>query len=362
MQQSEEQLYKQFFMHLRHLTWVHVLYLYDETHLLITDSEMADYLNGARKEKLRCQIASPAEYRAAITPDIRKVLVMCENGELRVIRALQAEFPDLHVTSGTYGYMRTGRDRYPRMVKFDRALTLPKAQPVVFLSTPYADAELITKALAENGAPFAHEFLGRYYASWLQLHRPFQVSRFYSGVEKKYAKEGQLYYLLQTDVMTALFENTAFKMRHFIKYLHRMDAKVVFIHRKDRLTQAAIAHLLDKTGERSVWTKKLTKKLNTPLKKSACMDSFGFANAIGQGAEMLDNIRAANLNAIDITVEDFATNQEAEMKRIAAFLDVELSEEIKTLPYADAYKATPALHAGADKVRREMLDRLGLHV
>ncbi|WP_262694504.1 hypothetical protein [Kordiimonas aquimaris] len=362
MKQSSDDIYQRFFMHLRYWTWVHVLYRYDETHLLIIDEPMADYLNGARKEKLRSQIASPDNYADAITPEIKKVMVLCEQGELAIIRAIQSAHPDLHVTSGTYGYMRSGRDRYPRLVKYDPKPALPAAQPIVFLSTPYADAEFVTSVMAENGMAYAHEFLARPYASWLQLHRHFQVSRFYSGVEKKYAKGGKLSYLLQTDVLESVFENTAFSQKQFLRYLKRMNAKVVLIERRDTLTQATMMQLLDKTSERSVWTKKPSKKLHTPIKAGACLESFEQISEINQGAALLNDVRGCGVDTVDVYLEDFIHNQQADIARIAQCTGIELPSDFKTIEYKDGYGEAAGLHVGADKVRRELLDRLGLHV
>ena len=190
----------------RYWSWFHVLYLYDDSHLLIADEAFIDFVRKSRKDVFRCKTARPTGYVDSVTPDIKKILVFTKTGERAIVRSLQERFPDVLVTSGTYGFACTGKDRYPRLFEYSSKRPKKNIRPTIFLSTPYADAEFVIKALAERGMPFAPEHLARPFVSWLGVQQGFQISRFYKEMEHRFSKNGQLYTLVQTDVLNSLLK------------------------------------------------------------------------------------------------------------------------------------------------------------
>ncbi|MEX0297680.1 MAG: hypothetical protein AB3N28_01320, partial [Kordiimonas sp.] len=141
---------ERFMRHVGYWSWVHVLYTYDESHLVVADEWFLDQIRSARPAALKCKTVRPAAYEAALTPDVKKVLVLCEQNELRIVRAIQRDYPDLHVTSGTYGFACVGADRYPRLKEFIRPENKKNPKPVFMLTTPYADGEFIAKSMELN--------------------------------------------------------------------------------------------------------------------------------------------------------------------------------------------------------------------
>lgn len=357
-------IYEQVTKQVRYWTMYHIIYQYDASHLIIADRFFINFLQQVDTKVLKCQTATPDDYTSSITDDIKKVLVLCQAGELALVKNIQAEYPGLHVTSGTYGYMLTSRDRYPRLVKFERHVPAPKPalKPVIFLTTPYADGEFVAKLMSQNGLPAPHEYLARPFAAWLQVHKGFQISRFQRYAEARYGKGGAFYQLLQTDVLDSLFKNTAFSLSRFMRYLERSRAKVVVVKRRDTLMQAITSQLLGRTAERSVWTKTPSKKLHTPAIAGDVLASFQHMAALDGANELIDTVKAAHVECLQVTFEDIVAEQEVGLQKIAAFLGVDLPDMIEKIPYIDGYKTAEGLHPSAEAIRYEMLDRLGLHV
>lgn len=351
---------------LRYWTWYFVLYSYDSSHLVIADEFFINHLKKAIDENLNCRTATPDEYEDMVTPDIKKILVFTLDDELAIVRKLQAQFSDILVTSATYGYALTGKDRYPRLVEFQPgnhiAAQRPK-QTVVFLSSPYADAEFIISAMVENGYPYIHEFLARPFTALLPLCSYFQATRFHYYAEKRYMRDGFFGFLLQTDVLQSLIDNTSFKLRHFIRYLKHRNVRLVLVKRRDHITQAVTAQLFDRTAERSVWTKKPSKKLLTPVKPGDSTGSLQHLQAIAEGETMMDTLASTGIAVHEVFLEDFVMKQADSIRRLADFLGHDLSVDTpETIDYAQGYETAPVFNKSVTEIRRELMDRLGIHV
>jgi len=360
---NREDEYQRLLRHLGHWSWMFLLYKYDSTHVLIADRPFLDKVHAARETQLQCKTAEPHDYKDVITDDTRKVLVFCEAGELAIVRQLQVQYPEKLISSGTYGYACVGRDRYSRLHEFKPPVVNQKIKPVVILSTPYADAEFVAKVMAENGMPYAHEYLARPFAAWLGLHKGFQVSRFYNIVEKRYAKEGRLSYLLQTDVLNSLFDNTHYSLGRFLTYLERTDAKVILVTRKNRMAQAITGQILERTAERSIWTKKASKKIPAKFLKGDFLDCNRRHARILEDETLLDAVDAAPISTMRVCLDDFVKHQQEQIRSIVSFLDYQLVDdgEVVSINYTEGYEAAPTLYPLISAFRQEFIDRLGVH-
>jgi len=359
---NEDVWLNQLMKHLGSWSWLHMLYQYDDTHLLIAGSFFVEHLKRARKKPLLCKTALPSNFDEAITDKIKKVLVFSEHDELAITRKIQREHPHIKVTSGTYGYALTGKDRYPRLKEYKPAKKLEQTnRPVLILSTPYADAEFITNVMAENGLPYFHEYLGRPFATWLLRHRHFQVGRFYGTAEQHYAKNGTLHYLLQTDVLNSVFDNTSFTLKRFIQYLEVSQAKVILVKRRDTIAQALNGQLLNRTLERSVWTKKNAAPLRCKYLPTDLYGSMHRQNHIVEDEKMLDQIAASRTSTLAVCLENFIEDQSSGLADIAAFLGASLGETIETIDYGAGYEKAPNIVRAPDQFRRELIDRVGLY-
>lgn len=361
MPKSQDLQIDLFMKHVGYWSWVHVLYLYDETHLLIADEWFIDRVRNARPAPLKCQVARPDQFSVAVTDNIQKVLVFTERNELSIVRKLQAEHEGLHVTSGTYGFACVGKDRYPRLKVFQTPKLPKELKTTVILSTPYCDAEFVTKAMEQNGLMHSVEYLARPFSTWLERHKGFQITRFFHAAAHHYARDGKLFWHMQTDVLEALFKNTPYSLRHFVKDIQRMGAKVIFVSRDDRWTQSVTAQLLHRTTERSVWTKSPSKNIKSVRERgdfTGCLDWFDTLDA---GCAMLSDIEKLLPASIHVKLQDFITDQPAGLKVISDFLNEPIGDEIACLDYNEAYDKAADVSRLTDLFQRELIDRLGIH-
>jgi len=358
---KQDDHYALLFKHISHWSWGHFLYQFDETHLFISDASFIKQLRLARKDTLLCKTAQPDNYRSVNFDSIKKVLVFCCKGELAIIKELQEKYPEIQVTSGTYGYACVGKDRRPRLKQYKPAISGKKSRPLIILSTPYADAEFIANVMEMNGLPYAHEFLARPFSTWMKLQDNFQIARFYNVVEDQYSVDGQLPFLLQTDALCSLFENTHFNVERFIAFLKKTDAKIITFSRNNKIEQAAIGQLLSRTAERSVWTKKANKKINGSFRNSDFIGFFEKQKQIDWGVNFFSYITQYSQNILNISLEDFVEDQSANIRVIAKFLEVEVPPSIAEINYETGYENFRDIYPAIVGIKRDLSDRLGLH-
>lgn len=355
----------QLMKHLSHWSWVHKLYQYSDKHLIIADEFFVDILRNARAKPLKAKTATPETYGSVLNAKIKKILVFCRSGELALVRKLQKKHPKIAVTSGTYGYMLTGPDRQPRMrefkpaIKGDGATTRPK--PVLILSTAYAEAEFMAALMKANGLPVFHEYLGRPFDTWLQAHDYFQPLRFYRAAEQAFASGDTFHFLLQSDVLNRVFARSSFKERHFIKALEQADASVILVKRRDRVAQAISGQLLNRTNERSLWTKKATRSMACkylPTDLNGCVQR---QRLIAADEAMLDRVHASQASSREIYLEDFIADQASGLVEIAAFLGEAPPKDVQTLDYDAGFETAEHIPEAFTAYRRELTDRIGNH-
>ncbi len=351
-----------FMKHIGHWTWVHLLYLYDDKHLLIADDFFLERIQQARKKPLVCKTSSVDDYAGAVTVDIKKILVFCQSNELQLVRSLQRKYPDIVVTSGTYGYACTDVSRVSQLIRFQEPSVQRCSSPVVMLSPPYSDAEFIAHSMAGNGLPYCHEYLGRPFALWLKHHRNFQTLRFFDGALQRFGAEDTLSVLLQTDVLRSVFENTNFTFRKFLLYLKKMEAKVIVVRREDKIMEVVSAQLLGRTSERSVWTNRPKKKLGTTFQfkdVDGCLQRF---SDVRKDEDLINQVVASGLYCHQLKLENYVENQEKELGDIAEFLSVPLPETVSALDYWSAYERAEGIMPGVTGFKRAMIDKIGLHL
>ena len=350
--------------HLAHWSWVHCLYRYSDKHLLIADRFFIDRVHKARPTALNCKTATPDNYQKAITPDIAKVLVFSTENELALVRRIQEEFPGVKVTSGTYGYACNNQARQPKLVEYKQpAIRDDMAAPVVMIATPQADAEFIAKAMQNNGLPYCHEYLGRGNATWLEHHRHFQVTRFFACAINRYVKDGPPSFLLQTDVLEQIFKHTPFGLKHLVQYLKSSGARVVLVRRNDMALPAVFGQIMDRTAERSIWTKKEQKKLILKLLPQDYEGCFERIAHIRDGEAMLADIAGAlPEKAMTITLEDFVRDQSGHLSKIGKLLEADVTEPHVHTSYAKGFENAKDLLDETLEFKRLMIDKLGLHV
>ncbi len=359
----EEKWLDRFTRHMGYMTWLHVLYGYDDKHLFIADEDILQRAKGARKVPLRCRLATPEDYRSSLTDNIRKILVFCRSGELGIVKELIRKYPKRVVTSGTYGFSLVGADHYPLLIPFRNRKPLPAIKErMVLLSTSYADAEFLSRLLHKNGGPDFQEFLGRQHATWMQQHRPFQISRFMDQVHRRFAANGTLAVHLQADVLTALMDNTPLTIDRLVDYWRGTGTRVVLVKRRDRMFQAILGQILNRTAERSVWTKKPSRLLEVKYNNEDFIGYLRRSSSLLDEEALLDGISSSAVETLDIHMEDVISAPQEGLEALASFLGIKLNDTFEAIDYFSGYESAPHLLAVHDQLRRDWIDRVGLHV
>ena len=360
--QDEKALQMQLMKHLSHWAWVHSMYQYTDKHLIIADQFFIDKLRNARSKSLTCETVTPATYQAALPGKIKKILVFCQQNELAIVRDIQRKYPDIAVTSGTYSYALVGPNRLSKLREFKPVNPSLSAKPVIMLSTPYADAEFLSAVAVKNGLPGFHEYLARPFATWLQGYRGFQTARFHKIAEQQFSKGGEFHFLLQTDVLNSLFANTNFSLKRFIRYLADTEAKVILVTDRGKQAQAVRGQLVNRSPERSVWTKKPSKRMVVKYEPADMSGSIQRQSHLAEDEHLLGQIAASEADTMQVCLEDFVAEQAKVLGELAVFFGAKLPEKVETLDYDGGYELASNLLLAPIEYRRHMIDKLGLHL
>lgn len=356
--------YKRFMTHIGHWSWVHLMYRFTPKHLIVADFEFVQFLRSARADKLPCPIITPDEIDGLDQTGIEKILVFLRMHEVPTVRKLEAMYPEATVCSATYGFSCVGPNRTPKFAKLSER---PKGvqHKTLFLSTAYSGIEFVGAAMGQKGMPVPHEFFARPLIRWLERHRGFQPLRFLAEIERRFTtKEGEApIQILQMDVLAALLKHSNLSLSRFIKFLDAQDIKIVSLRRHDKLAQVAEAQLLDYTAERSVWTKKPTKKLQNKIEQvpfGACVSRL---DKLQQEEALLATIEEALLPSkiLKLTFEDFVTDQPAGLTSIAEHIGFSAPTDANNMSYLAGYETAPDIRRLTDVVVRQFIDGIGVH-
>ncbi|PCI59479.1 MAG: hypothetical protein COB37_11580, partial [Kordiimonadales bacterium] len=307
---KEKALYDQFVNHMGCWGWIHLFYKYDNSCLVIADQPFINLVRAARPASLACNFVTPQLSMAAVHKGIKKILVFCAEGEVSLVSALQQKYPNIIVTSGTYSFTCTGPKRLSRLKNYTPPQKKPNPVPVILLTTPYCDGEFVAKAMANNGLPMPFEYFARPLISWMAIQKDFQIVRYYRRIVEQYSNGEELYLMLQTDFLRAVFENTGLSVARFIQFLEKSGAKVVFLNRKNRFMQAVTGQILHATGERSIWSKPPNKALKRSAFSPNFADTFARYNDLEEDQKLLDRLSNSGVDSLHLVLEDFIDNQE----------------------------------------------------
>lgn len=350
-----------FFRHMRHWSWMFNINKFNAASMVITDEFFLRELRQRYPSGLNCKLATTSGWQQVIDGDIKKVLVFTAVGELAIVKQLRTLYPDKTVVSGTYDFALAGPDRLARFSSYQRQTT-DLARPTILLSAAYSDAEFLAKAIAENGGPLFHEHLSRLFISWLRVHRPFQVSRFYQLAQARFGTGKGFFTHLQVDVLEALFENTAFTLDKFIKFMEQQNARVIVFSQENDVEQAARATLFDNSIERSVWTVKAAKKrLGESLGRRSA-EFFGNLSRGRKNASILSAVEASSVQTFSLTLESFLQDQASQMSKLQEFLEINPEAKPRTLDYEDCKQRMPNFAGDVSVMKHVLIDRIGLNV
>jgi len=343
-------------------TWPGLFRSLRENALVVMDG---DVLRAFEKQidGFLCATATPRTVDTAIDKSVRRIFVLCREGEMALVRRLRQAYPRKRVFSCTYEIAPRSLFERPKLMRKNVVDTAPKKRPLVILGAPYSDAEYLAEIIRQNGFGDPQEYFDRTLGAWLHQQKDFQVARYLDAVDKLYRKDGVFDMALHTDVMQALFENTRAGWRALLDWIRRNDAQVIYFTRRDKMAQAGFAGALDSSRFRSVWnmTPSQRKAFNPPTLGFAQSNAW-LQDVLTQEARLEDFLQNEVEDFRSVTLEELVEQPVEVLKALAMYMGEKAPKAFAVPDYRAPYLAMPQLWADAVRFRHELIDRLGLHV
>ncbi|SDE72204.1 hypothetical protein [Kordiimonas lacus] len=311
----------------------------------------------------QCQTATPNTVDAAIIKSVKRIFVLCREGELALVRRLRRAYPRKRIFSCTYDIAPKSLFERPKLMQQPEADKAEKKQPILIVGAPYSDAEFLAEIIRLNGFGNPMEYLDRALGAWLAEQKDFQIARYMDALDKLYRQDGVFDMVLHTDVMKALFENSRASWKTLLEWIRRNDARVIYFTRRDKMAQAGIAGSLDGSRFRSVWNMTDTQRKNfNPPTLGFAQSNAWLQDVLTQEALLEDFLRDEVEDFRSVTLEELVEQPVEVLKALAMFLGEKSPKAFSVPDYRAPYQAMPQLWADAVKFRHELIDRLGLHV
>lgn len=331
---------------------------------LVTDKKILDTFK-IDPSSLKCGLVSPDDVMTKpIKRGINTVLVFTLRGEWALTKRLARLYPKLRVCSAQYHLAAnslTSPLRIPATDVLNTPTKLPKA-PIVMLSTPGSDGEFIAKLLEANGLPAPKEYFAKPFLEMLEHIDDFRPLRFLLSATQINQTEGPFAIHLQTDLLQALVRKNKLSVTRLRKWLKLSGARVLYVHREDRLHQAALLSLMHERPMRSIWTlmpaqaKQFPGKFTIP--KLIALEWISQLDA--QEAWLEEAIEGIE-SVLKLEIPSTTTDQQRTLATLCDYLNLPAPTEPKLLDYKAPFE-TPELREQIVEFQREMIDRLGLHV
>lgn len=358
--------FREFFQKMPQLGWPAFIRGWKPEDLVIAD---ADFLKVFcdRFGALDCRTADPVEAGTAVRDTSGRVLVLTRGNERGLVTHLRASYPDRWVASAIYDLAPNSTSRTPRMSPIgppdlSRISRYLKTRPTVVLTTPGSDAEYLARLMEQTGLGRPLEYLPRAIAAWGAHSGRFNATRYLLSALERHKGNTPFSLMLYSDVIGRLTENTSFTWSRLCRLIKRADARVVVFGRRDKVFQAGLQGILGRTIHRSIWSMPETVRAQSTLRP----DSFDTVSEILFDLISSEKTLEHHLRGIEVKMlylEELVERPKEVLSGLAQFLDrpmtgagVDVSDFVRT------YRTAGGLIANVGAFRRELIDRLGLHV
>lgn len=363
MVSREADWHDRFMRHIMAWSWPFFFRQLQAKDLLVIDRDIRNAFED-KFDTLKCRTASPENAFAAIDQDVKRMFVLCREGEWRLVKAFKAKYPRRPVYSCTYQVAPRSLFGKPVMARKNEVDETPLRRPLVLISTPYSDAEYLAQILELNGLASPKEYLDRTLATWLGQMEGFQLSRYFNEVQNLHQADGVFDLHLQTDVLATLLDRSNAGWHSLTKWLKRNDAQIIYFTRRDKMAQTGFGAVLDRTRFRSVWRMSEMERKGFRPKR---VTSFAAANewlqqTINQEAELETYLGKTFDNFRMVTLEELVESPVEVLKSLTISMGERAPDGFKVPNYQAPYHDLPNLWDSAVKFRHELIDRLGLHV
>lgn len=199
--------------------------------VLVTDPalmEMLQSLKGARNTR----VILPEDLDLKALDGAARVFVMRLEGELAYVRALQKQHPELTVVSVSYG---------PNGSTVDLASIAAQGMELTaVIASPCSGADYLQSMIEANKMATATLSLTPAEISWATSMHDFDLVRCLAG--KLRGRQGHVVAQLGLDLVDRLRGKELLPFRKFASFAAAVDARVIFMARRNRADQIALIH------------------------------------------------------------------------------------------------------------------------
>jgi len=357
---------KLLFNALRMWGWPYLFSRLDANILLVCDNDVLAELN-AIGGGLKCQTKSPDKLSEPLTEATQIVVVFVQDNELALTRTLRNRYPGKTILSAAHDLAANAASAKPALPNFSNSAnkdeTEHSSKPTLVLATPGADSPYLVGLLKENKITHPVEYMGGALVGLTRWHNRFNLAAFTSSLRKLYAATPGFSMLLRTDVCAAMMNNAGLTEESFLRYLHVAGFNVICLSREDRITQCAQAQLFHGRKIRSVWD--LPQGQREKFAETIGLSVTGSLEklrSIMQGEHLIDLVSKSDIPSVAFTLEQLIADPAEHLKNIESLLGMPIIDNPEITPYNAPANEVPAVGRLAASLKRELIDRTGLHV
>lgn len=303
-----------------------------------------------------------ATYQGKVPPKITRVLVFCRKGELQLVRKLQQKYPGKTIVSGTYEFSLLRKDGMPAVENIPSAGLGSSSSPLVILSAPYGTADYLNHLVSNATGTQFQEHLGRPMLDWMNLADGFQASRFFANAER--AASGATPFATQvlTDVLDMMLECTPVTLERIVSALNARQAKVLLLRHPARFDHAFASELLERSRLRYLAQAPAGKPHQVNPRRVTMQAALRWSKALLNQEATLEKLGGALENVLEIQAEDLVQQPERELARATEFCGLSLDEDQRVQTVSDYRRPVKGLDAFTLPMKRQLIDRFGVHL
>ncbi len=346
---------------MREHSWVGLWQKFTQRGALVCDADFrAAYKKMYAFSKITLMTIEEAESLSSISG---KLFVFTKKNELGLVRRLRNKLGKGHVLSVTYEFLPASIRRPFKMSKITRkgVFNMPQ-KPVVIISTPGSDVSYLDDLMAETGLANPVEHFTRLLVQIIAYKEKVHLQRLFSAIIASDAEQSQFATILYSDVLQQFVELGAVTKEQIRQYLEDTDAQVLYFLRRDKLVQSSMCVLLESLPARSIDRVKKSKTISGRLETVNFAAAYEFSKALIEDELWIEDFLSEYSAMKMITLEDLVMNTSSVLTHLGQFLNMKpkLGKEISS--YADGYKEMQQIVDQVVLFKRELIDRLGLHV
>lgn len=333
--------------------------------LLICDPDIVAEINTI-SGGLKCRTVSPDQNIEPLQKDTRTVIVFTSTNELSLVRRLRKQYPEKTVFSASHDLAANAATTKLGLPDFElipnKERPTETVKPILLLATPGADSPYLAKLLFDNEITEPIEFAGGPLVDLIEWLDQYSTASFTRSLRAIHGDRTNFSMLLRTDVLLALMDQAGLTKTSLLRYLRATGFRVIGLFREDHLTQCAQTQLLSGRKIRSVWD--IPAGQRERFAEKAVLPTANAINCIqniARGEQLIEMIANSDIKSTTFSLETLVADQRSALQKICKILDHETIENPTIEPYKPPIKEVPIVATLSARLKRELIDRLGLH-